>query len=255
MRVASRPSVVVIRRSFGESRIIDPRGRTTIATMKILIVEDSERLRRSLGEGLRKSGFAVDLASDGEEGLAFASAGDYDVVVLDLMLPKLDGLSLLRRLRGQGRTTHVLILSARDRVADRVAALNLGADDYLPKPFSFDELVARLRALVRRRYAEKNPLLCAGAVELDTAAKAVRVDGAPVSLAPLEYRLLELLMMRRGRVLTRAEILDRLYDSAADIASNVVEALVYALRRKVQRPGAPEIVVTRRGQGYLIEAD
>jgi DNA-binding response OmpR family regulator len=223
--------------------------------MKILIVEDSERLRRSLGEGLRRSGFVVDVATDGEEGYAFATVNDYDVVVLDLMLPKLDGLTLLRRLRLQGKKTHVLILSAKDQVADRVAGLNLGADDYLAKPFSFDELVARLRALVRRRYAEKDPCLRAGPVELDTAAKAVRVAGAPVALAPLEYRLLELLMLRRGRVLARAEILDRLYDSAAEIASNVVEALVYALRRKIQPPGAAEIVVTRRGQGYLIEAE
>ncbi|HEX5759497.1 MAG TPA: response regulator transcription factor [Thermoanaerobaculia bacterium] len=222
--------------------------------MKLLVVEDSERLRRSLGQGLRRAGFAVDLTADGEEGLAFAEVNDYDVIVLDLMLPKLDGLSVLRRLRLQGRKTHVLILSAKDQVEDRIRGLELGADDYLIKPFSFEELCARVRALVRRRYESKDPVLRIADLEIDTARHQASRGGLPLSLTPTEYSLLHLLALRRGRVLSRDQILDHLYDSAADVSSNVVEVLVYSLRKKLQPAGAPPLIVTRRGRGYLIEA-
>lgn len=222
--------------------------------MKLLVIEDSERLRRSLGHGLRRAGFAVDLTGDGREGLAFAEVNDYDVLILDLMLPGMDGLTVLRTLRQKGRKTHVLILSARDQVQDRIAGLELGADDYLVKPFAFEELCARVRALIRRRYETKNPRIILGSVEIDTAQQKVFLGGELVALTPTEYALLELLALRRGRVVTREQILTQLYESEAEVASNVVEVLVCSLRKKVQPAGAPPVIVTRRGSGYLIEA-
>jgi DNA-binding response OmpR family regulator len=222
--------------------------------MKLLVIEDSERLRRSLGHGLRRAGFAVDLTPDGREGLAYAEINEYDVIILDLMLPGMDGLTLLRTLRQKGRKTHVLILSAKDQVQDRILGLELGADDYLVKPFAFEELCARIRALIRRRYETKSPSIHLGEVEIDLARQAVRVQGEPVALTPTEYALLELLALRRGRVVTREQILDQLYESENEVASNVVEVLVCSLRKKIQPAGSPPVIVTRRGRGYLIEA-
>ena len=223
--------------------------------MKLLVIEDSERLRRSLGHGLRRAGFAVDLTADGREGLAYAEVNDYDVILLDLMLPGIDGLTVLRTLRQKGRKTHVLILSAKDQVQDRILGLELGADDYLIKPFAFEELCARVRALIRRRYEAKSPWIRIHDVEIDTAQQKVLLRGEPVALTPTEYALLELLALRRGRVVTREQILSDLYESEAEVASNVVEVLVCSLRKKIQPAGAPPIIVTRRGSGYLIEAD
>lgn len=221
--------------------------------MKLLVIEDSERLRRSLGHGLRRAGYAVDLTPDGREGLAYAEINDYDVIVLDLMLPGMDGLTLLRALRQRGRNTHVLILSAKDQVQDRILGLELGADDYLVKPFAFEELCARIRALIRRRYETKSPSIHLGEVEIDTARQSVLVQGEPVALTPTEYALLELLALRRGRVVTREQILAQLYESEDEVASNVVEVLVCSLRKKIQPAGTPPVIVTRRGRGYLIE--
>lgn len=223
--------------------------------MKLLVIEDSERLRRSLGHGLRRAGFAVDLTPDGREGLAYAEINDYDVIILDLMLPGMDGLTILRTLRQKGRKTHVLILSAKDQVQDRILGLELGADDYLIKPFAFEELCARIRALIRRRYESKSPAVRAGGVEIDMAQQKVLVSGEPVALTPTEYALLELLALRRGRVVSREQILAQLYESQAEVASNVVEVLVCSLRKKIQPTGAPPVIVTRRGSGYLIEAE
>ena len=222
--------------------------------MRLLLVEDSDRLRRSLGQGLQRAGFAVDLAADGREGLAYGELNDYDVIILDLMLPEVDGLTVLRTLRLRGRNTHVLILSARDQVEDRIRGLELGADDYLVKPFSFDELCARVRALIRRRYESKDPVLHIGDLEIDTARRLAARDGRPLPLTPTEYALLELLALRRGRVVSRDQILGHLYDSLAEVSSNVIEVLVCSLRKKVQPDGAAPVIVTRRGSGYLIEA-
>ncbi len=220
--------------------------------MKLLLIEDSRRLRQSLAEGLRKSGYAVDLAADGEEGLWRAEGGGYEVIVLDLMLPKLDGLSLLRRLRAAGDPTHVLILTARDTVEDRVRGLEAGADDYLIKPFALSELLARIQALVRRASGVKSPLIQVGGLSIDTTARRVSREGITIDLTAREYALLELLVMRRGQLVTRAQIEHHIYDERVEPSSNVVEAAVYALRRKLERPGNL-LIRTRRGQGYIIE--
>jgi DNA-binding response OmpR family regulator len=220
--------------------------------MRLLLVEDSELIRRSLATGLRRSGYAVDLAADGEEGLWAATANDYDVIILDLMLPGLDGLSLLARLREAGKETHVLILTARDAVEDRVKGLRAGADDYLVKPFAFDELLARIEALVRRRHGVKRPRIAVGPLEIDTAARAVSRDGKPVSLGPREYALLEYLAAHRGQVVTRSEIEAHIYDDRSEPMSNVVDSAICALRRRIDVPGKPSLIVTRRGMGYIL---
>jgi DNA-binding response OmpR family regulator len=219
--------------------------------MRILLVEDSVRLQRSITTGLRSSGFAVDASGDGTEGLRMAQSVDYDVMILDLTLPGLDGLEVLKQLRRAKSATHVLILTARDSVDDRVLGLRTGADDYLVKPFAFAELVARVDALVRRRHGVKNPSLRFGSVEIDTAAKMVRVDGRGIELAPREYALLEYLALREGQLVNRTEIETHIYDARVDPLSNVVDAAIYALRKKIDPPGLPSFIQTRRGQGYV----
>jgi len=221
--------------------------------VKVLVVEDSERLRRSLDLGLRRSGFAVDAVGDGEQGLAYAKNGAYDVVVLDLMLPRLDGLTLLRRLRESGNRAHVLVLSAKDRVEERIEGLEAGADDYLPKPFDFDELVARLRALVRRKYGTKSPVQKVGALEVDTGRRVVVRDGVDVPLTKNEYAVLEVLLAHRGRVVSKTELLERLYAGAGHGSENAVEVFVHQLRKKLRVPGRADAVRTRRGHGYVVE--
>jgi DNA-binding response OmpR family regulator len=191
---------------------------------------------------------------DGREGLAWAQAGDYDLIVLDLMLPGLDGLALLSRLRQAGKETHVLILTAKDTVEDRVRGLQTGADDYLVKPFAFDELLARIQALLRRRHGPKNPSIRIAHLEIDTSARAVSVAGDPVSLAPREYALLEYLARRRGVVVSRTDIERHIYGGTAELMSNAVDSAICALRRKIDVPGEPSLVQTRRGMGYVLQA-
>ncbi len=217
--------------------------------MKVLVVEDSERLQRSLEHGLHRSGFAVDVVGDGEEGLAYARHGKYDVVVLDLMLPKLDGLSLLKKLRDAGNKVHVLILSAKDQVDERIEGLQLGADDYLTKPFAFEELVARLQALVRRKYNSKSPVHRVGPLQIDTGRRTVVRDDEEVPLTRSEYSALEYLVARRGRVVPKIELLDHLYAGAGHGSENAVEVLIHQLRKKVNGG----VIQTRRGHGYVIE--
>ena len=221
--------------------------------MKLLIIEDSLRLLRSLGAGLRKMGYAVDLVADGAEGFDFARLNDYDVIVLDLMLPGMDGLTLLQRLRALGRQTHVLILSAKDQVEDRIRGLQLGADDYLIKPFSFDELCARIQTLIRRQYRAKNPEIAIGPLILNTSARAVFRDGAPVSLTPAEYCIFEHLALDRGRVFSKEQLIDAVHDSDSCPGPNVIEVLICTLRKKIGPGGEDSLVKTRRGHGYLIE--
>ena len=221
--------------------------------MRILLVEDSERLQRSISTGLRDLGYAVDQARNGQEGLDFSAVNNYDIIVLDLMLPKIDGLSVLKQMRQRHVQSHVLILSARDQTEDRVQGLDLGADDYLVKPFAFDELVARIRALVRRRVDLKNPVISIGLVKIDTVQRSVSCNGQAIALTPREYILLEYLAQRRGQVLSQDQLLDRLYDSFADITRNAVEVHISALRKKLKAAGAPSLIATRRGFGYFIE--
>lgn len=222
--------------------------------MKVLVIEDSVRLRRSLGRGLVHDGYTVDLAADGREGLAFAETNDYDVIVLDLMLPKLDGLTILRRLRDNADITPILILSAKDQVTDRVLGLESGADDYLVKPFSYDELCARIKALTRHHYNAKTPKICIGSITVDIAKRQVSssiVEAIP--LTPAEYSLLEHLVLSRGKVLSKQQLSGWLHNSESDTGTNVIEVLISTLRKKIRDAGEEDIVKTRRGYGYIIE--
>ncbi len=221
--------------------------------MRLLLIEDSARLRNALEQGLRRVGYAVETAANGRDGLARAMASEPDVIVLDLMLPGLDGLSVLRQLREQGSKTHVLILSAKDLVEDRVQGLRQGADDYLVKPFAFDELLARLEALVRRSYQAKNPLLRRGALAIDTTTHQVTCDGRQVGLTPREYGLLEVLALRSGQVQSRQDLWQRLSDLDRRAASNIIDVLIHSLRKKLDPRQPQRFIKTRRGFGYLIE--
>ncbi|RMF90665.1 MAG: DNA-binding response regulator [Nitrospinota bacterium] len=221
--------------------------------MKVLLIEDSERLRRSLGYGLRREGFTIDSAGDGYEGLLFAETYTYDVLILDLMLPGIDGLALLQRLRAQGNNTPVLILSAKDQVEDRVRGLHLGADDYLIKPFAFEELCARLRALVRRRYGTKNPYIQIGPLTINTNLRQVFHGNTPITLTRKEYMLLEYLALRRGRVFSSAQLCEYLYPHDVDINSNVIEVMIYNIRKKFRKHGVSSVIRTIRGHGYVID--
>lgn len=219
--------------------------------MRVLVVEDSEILQDSLRRGLTHHGFTVDVVGDGRQGWIYASRNDYDVVVLDLMLPTMDGMAILTRLRQEGHDCHVLILTALAALAERVAGLRAGADDYLTKPFEFDELVARIEALGRRRYACKSPLLVAGELELDATSRELRFRGEVIPTARREFNLMHYLFLRRGEVVTRFDIEDHLYNEHSLPESNSVDSAVCALRRKLQQAGCPIAIETMRGVGYL----
>ena len=221
--------------------------------MRLLIVEDSPTLAASLQTTLEQDGHACDHAGDGEQAIAFLAGHDYDLLVLDWMLPRRDGLQVLRALRGSGARARVLMLSARDTVADRVAALDAGADDYLVKPFAFAELQARVRALARRARDGGDTVLELDGLQVDTGARRARWRGVDLQLSPKEYALLELLLRERGKVLSRPAIFDRLYDSASESSDKVVEVILSTLRGKLARAGAPDPIHTRRGFGYVIE--
>ena len=224
--------------------IFDPR-----LAVRALVIEDYAPIRDAVSEGLTEHGFAVDVAKDGAEGWWFAEANPYDVVVLDIMLPKLDGLTLLQRLRAKGERVAVLLLTAKDTVDDRVRGLDLGADDYLVKPFAFAELVARVRALVRRRYDVRDPTLRIDDLAIDTVARTVRRADKDIPLSPREYALLEYLAIRAGELVTRTEIWEHVYDFNSDATSNVVDVYVGYLRKKL---GGPALIHTRRGFGYVL---
>ncbi len=222
--------------------------------MRLLLVEDSPRLQRSVMTALKRSGYAVDAAEDGEQGLWLAESNRYDVIILDIMLPKMDGLTVLRRLREAGRQDHVLLLTARDTVGDRVDGLRRGADDYLIKPFALEELLARVEALCRRAYGEKDVTLKVGDLHLDTLARQVTRQGQAIDLTAREYSLLEYLVRRRGEVVTRPEIEEHIYDGDVEPMSNVVDSAICVLRRKLATgDAASSLIQTRRGQGYVME--
>lgn len=223
--------------------------------MKVLLVEDSPRLSRSIATYLRRSNYAVDQADNGRDGLHLARSGDYDAIVLDIMLPEMDGLTVLDRLRESRCDSHVLLLTAKDTVPDRVRGLDLGADDYLVKPFALEELIARIRALCRRKHGRKQARLSVAYLQLDTARQVAYRGDDPVPLTPREFAVLEYLMMREGRVLTRSEIEDHIYDFAAEPMSNVVDSTICSLRKKITPPNMPPLIHTRRGVGYLFSEE
>ena len=220
--------------------------------MRILLVEDSATLNEALMRSVRQQGWVCDSAADGLTALQFLASYHYDAVLLDLMLPCLDGWGVLRKLRTAGQAVPVLVISARDQVADRVQALDNGADDYLVKPFALDELLARLRALLRRPAHQEAAVLQHGELSIDAHARTVRWRGQDVALTPKEYALLELLLRRQGATLSRVQIFEHLYDSRSDASDKVVEVIMSTLRTKLAPLGLGDLIVTRRGFGYSI---
>lgn len=195
----------------------------------------------------------MDQAFDGEQALSYIRHNRYDTILLDLVLPKIDGLNVLSTLRNEGNNDQVLILSANDQTEDRIRGLDLGADDYMVKPFSFDELVSRLRALNRRHSGIKNPVLDISGVKIDTVSRLVSFNEQVVNLTPHEFKLLDYLAHRRGRVFSHDQLIDQLYDAASYVTRNAVEAHISSLRKRLKESGAPGLVKTRRGFGYLVE--
>lgn len=222
--------------------------------MRVLLIEDYRPLQTSLTKGLREAGFAVDATGDGREGLWYAMSNDYDVIILDLMLPRMDGLSILSKLRAEGRQNHVLILTAKDTVDDRVKGLNHGADDYLVKPFAFEELLARLRALVRRSYVKKNPIVEVEDLKIELTTQRVCRGKEEVHLTPREYALLEYLAVHADRTVSRSDIWEHVYEFSSTASSNVVDVYIGYLRGKIERPGKPTLIHTVRGRGYVLGA-
>lgn len=221
--------------------------------MRVLIVEDEVRLARNVAKALREmASFAVDISTDGEDGQHQALSNPYDLIILDLMLPKVGGLDILRRLRREGHRVPVLILTARDTTDDVVKGLNLGSDDYLTKPFDMGVLIARCHALIRRNYDRPDPVVSVGELSVDTASRTVRFQGQVVELPAMEYRLLEYLVLRSGQTVTKEEIIEHLYDFNAENFSNVVEVYVSSLRKKLDPGPAHDLIHTVRGQGYLL---
>jgi len=216
--------------------------------MRVLIVEDNAELARQVKSTLAHERFVVDIAGDGVEGLFLAETEPYDAIILDLGLPRLDGLSLLQRLRSAGNEVPVLILTSRDTWREKVAGLRAGADDYLAKPFEFEELLARLEALIRRASGHANPVLKCCKVTLDTSSARVTVEGNPVDLTALEYRTLEYLMQHPDKVISKTELTEHIYDQDFDRDSNVIEVLINRLRGKL----STDLIKTRRGLGYQI---
>ena len=223
--------------------------------MRVLVVEDEKKLGELLGRGLREEGYAADVADRGEEALWMARAVPYDAIVLDVMLPGADGFEVCRRLRHDGVWTPVLMLTARDGVDDRVVGLDAGADDYLTKPFAFEELLARLRALTRRAPVERPPVLEVGDLRLDPAAHRAWRGERELDLSAKEFSLLELFMRRPGVTLSRTQLLDGAWDIAFESRSNVVDVYVRYLREKIDRPFGHESIETVRGVGYRLRAD
>lgn len=223
--------------------------------MRILVVEDNRKLAQSLKKGFQQEGYAVDVAFDGAEGedLLTRLDGEFDVVILDIMLPRRDGVTVCRNARSAGVATPILMLTARDAVEDRIEGLDSGADDYLPKPFSFDELAARVRALVRRPRDKAALVLHAGNMELHTAEREVRIEGVSIQLTLKEYRLLELFMRHPNQVLSREQISNSLWDFEFDGYSNVIDVHVKNLRRKLSDRGNEEVIETVRGVGYRVK--
>lgn len=221
--------------------------------MRILVVEDEKKVASFIKKGLEEEHYAVDIAYDGEEGLALAQINEYDLILLDIMLPKLDGMEVLTRIRGNGSSVPILILTAKDSVEDIVTGLDTGSDDYLTKPFSFAELVARVRALLRRRAHEKMDILTVGDLSLTTSTHRVKRGGREIELTPKEYALLEYFMRNPNRILTRTLITEHVWDYHFDPETNVIDVYVNYLRKKIDHGFQKKLIHTIRGSGYIMK--
>ena len=217
--------------------------------MRILIVEDDINLNRQLAEALKEAGYVVDTAFDGEEGHFLGDTEPYDAIILDIGLPEMDGITVLEKWRGAGRTVPVLLLTARDRWSDKVAGIDAGADDYVAKPFHVEEVLARIRALIRRAAGHASSEIVCGPVRLDTKSSKATVDGKPLKLTSHEYRLLAYLMHHKGEVVSRTELVEHMYDQDFDRDSNTLEVFVTRIRKKL----GPDVITTLRGLGYSLE--
>lgn len=227
-------------------------GSVTLDGMRLLVVEDEPTIANFVRQGLTEAGYAVDVARDGQEGLDYALAANYDALILDIMLPRLDGIQLLRRLRSQGHKTPALMLTARDTVDNRVEGLDAGADDYLVKPFAFPELMARVRALLRRPPLQLGTVLQFADLRMDTARYVVERNGRLIELSPREYAVLEYLLRHPNQVLSRTQIGEHVWNFDFYNESNVVDVYVGYLRRKIDQPGEPSLIHTVRGVGYCL---
>ena len=222
--------------------------------MKLLLVEDEPILSKSIARGLKKRGYMVDCAYDGEEALELYAVNEYDLMILDLNLPKLDGMEVLRQVRQEDDAMRILILSARTAAEDKIEGLDAGCSDYLTKPFDFGELEAWIRSLLRRQFIHRSTELCCGRIRVDTAARRVFVGKEPVELAPKEYSILEYLMHHREQVVSAEELIEHIWESDVDLFSNSFKVHLHTLKKKLDGAGgAGQYIVTRRGQGYLIK--
>lgn len=223
--------------------------------MRLLLVEDYKPLQKSIAMGMREAGFALDVTGDGEEGFWYASTHEYDVIILDLMLPKMDGLTILKKLRKKKVNTHVLILTAKDQLNDRLEGLNSGSDDYMVKPFAFSELLARVQSLVRRQYKDKDPVVVVGDLKVHTLSQQVWRNDEEIVLTQREYSLLEYLLRRHGEVVSRSDIWEHVYDFHSNATSNVVDVYIGYLRKKIHKASLPTLIHTIRGKGYTLKAE
>ncbi len=224
--------------------------------MRLLLVEDEPRAAQMLSKGLREQTYAVDVAHDGEQALYQAAITEYDAVVLDVMMPGIDGFEVCRRLRRSGSTVPVLMLTARDAIEARISGLDSGADDYLVKPYDFGELLARLRAVIRRGRLPLTPaVVTAGDVRLDLRARLAFREGRPITLTSREFALLEFLVLHAGEVVGRGAIAEHVWDSPFESMSNVIDVMIQRLRRKIDAPDKPSLIATRRGEGYMLAAE
>lgn len=223
--------------------------------MRILLVEDEKDLAEIVSQGLEEEGYVVDVANDGEEGLYMAENYPVDAIILDIMLPKLDGLTILSTLRKNGHNTPVLLLTARDALLDKIKGLDTGADDYLTKPFVFDELLARVRSLLRRKATVKEAVITIGDLEINTANHEVKRGDAQISLSAREYALLEYLAYNRDTVVSRTDIIEHIYNEEADMDSNVVDVYINYLRNKIDKGFDTKLIHTVRGAGYILKAE
>lgn len=223
--------------------------------MRILIVEDDRKIANAIKKGLQQESFAVDVSYDGQDGFGQASTIEYDLIVLDRMLPEMDGMEVCQRLRDENNKTPILMLTAKDKVSDRVDGLNCGADDYLVKPFAFEELLARIRALLRRPVDAKGSILKIGDLELDVVGLEVKRSGKRIALSVKEFALLEYMMRNKGRILTKDNIISHVWDYDADILPNTVEVFIGSLRSKIDKRFNTKLIKTVRGFGYKISAN